>query len=314
MCFSVASVIINESAFLDKSNPTRYAFDLVFSTSQVLSPECRNVIKEPPKAIKESPKASEESPRVNESEKSLKELSPEKYQDLLALLCDFRTVDVAFVFTIYECNARVALWAHRVMLDRHPRFRELFKSHQDSVSADGPLMVLVEGIALTTFCALLKYLYTDDLGLTIDPEQFLVCSMGDLEEVHSSGDKHVASAVLTKTLRELNASQFHASWEVKDKVTWADLFLAADRFEIPKLRQQCLKNLLGSVEKSNAMEILFGVGQHFKAEIRDPVMKYISEHLDDVFSIQTEDPFKRFSGYAGYHEMMLELLRVSRSK
>ncbi|KAF9916646.1 hypothetical protein BGZ65_000201, partial [Modicella reniformis] len=64
---------------------------------------------------------------------------------------------------------------------------------------------------------------------------------------------------------------------------------------------------------NNAMEILFGVGTRFKEEIHNPVMKYISKNLDDVFSIKTQDPFKRFENHEGCYEIMLEMLRLSRS-
>jgi len=239
---------------------------------------------------------------------SFKRMFPELHQTMLRLLKDPASVNVAFVFTIHNCQRKVTLWANRTILDKHLRLQELF-----SAASYKPTMIPIEGISLTTFCVLLKYLYTEDLDLTVDPSQYLMCDMDQLKDERSM-DSISSSEVLNKTLKEYNAAQFYATWNVKDKVTWSDLFLAADRFEITNLRKQCLDNLLASVDKSNAMEILFGVGMCFRKEIREPVMKFISEHLDDVFSLETQDPFKRFADHEGCHEVMLELLRLSRAK
>ncbi|KAG0239053.1 hypothetical protein BGX31_003071 [Mortierella sp. GBA43] len=224
------------------------------------------------------------------------------HETMLRLLKDPRSANVAFVFTIHNCQRKVGLWANLTFLDKYPRFQDLL----DNTNA-APVIAPIEGISLTTFCVLLKYLYTEDVDLNIDPSQYLLCDMDHKPWASSS-------TVLSKSLKEYNAAQFYATWNVKDKVTWSDLFLAADRFEIADLRQLSLDKLLESVNKDNAVEILFGVGMCFKEEIRDPVMKYISENLDDGFSIQTHDPFKQFTKHDRFPEVMLELLRLSRAK
>lgn len=241
--------------------------------------------------------------------KSFKEMFPEMYQDMLKLLNDPGSVNVAFIFTIHNCQRKVALWANRTLLDKHPRFKELFGTEDKSTA-----LIPIEGISLTTFCILLKYLYTQDIDLSVDPSQYLMCDMDQFKDERSM-DSLSSTEVLNKALKEHNAAQFYATWNVKDKVTWSDLFLAADRFEISKLRKQCLDNLLASVDEDNAMEILFGVGMCFKEEIRDPIMEYIADRLESDFSLKTRDPFKRFADHKGCHEVMLELMRLqSRSK
>ncbi|KAG0239054.1 hypothetical protein BGX31_003072 [Mortierella sp. GBA43] len=277
-------VTISEKSIMTKDNPPKYKFDLVLSTS---------------KRAPASPAA---------AGKSFRDMFPERYQDMLELLKDPGTVNVAFVFTIHSFQHTVALWAHRILLNKYPRFRELV-----DVVDNRPVSVPVEGISLTTFCVLLKYLYTGDLELTVDPTQFLICDMSKLQDGLSK-DATTTLAVLNESLKQHNAAQFYATWSAKDKVTWSDIFLAADRFEMAELRQLTLDNLIASVDESNAMEILFGVGVSFKEEIYKPVMNYITEHLQDVFSIQTEDPFKRFADHSNCHEVMLELLRLSLSK
>ncbi|KAG0355844.1 hypothetical protein BGZ54_000947 [Gamsiella multidivaricata] len=310
--FFVTSVIIDEDTALNESNPTRYAFDLVFSTSSELSPDRSNITEETPRITEKSLKDTESGkPSKNAcAEQSFRDLCPEKYEDMLTFLRDPESVNTAFVFTIHSCSIRIALWAHCAILKKYPAFQELLTSHRSANTVAlsyGPIVVPVEGISLTTFCVLLKYIYTEDIDLAVDDSQFLMSDMGP-------SDTPSDATVLNNALRERNASQFYASWEAKDKVTWVDLFLAADRFGVQKLRQHSLKSLLVSVDKHNAMEMLFGVGPHFKTEVRDPVMKYISEHLDDVFSVQTEDPFKRYADHENCHEVMLELLRLERSR
>ncbi|KAF9940804.1 hypothetical protein BGZ65_006092 [Modicella reniformis] len=282
-------VSVKEDPIIDKNDPDRYAFDLVLSTSI-----------EPPAAfVTTATIVSENKP--SPSSKSFKDMFPDMYQDILRLLKDPESVSVAFVFFIHSCQRKVGLWAHRTLLDKYPCFQALF-------GADKKVSVPIQGISLTTFCVLLKYLYTKELDLAVDPTQYLMCDMDHLRD-ETSVDLASALAVLNKTLGERNAAKFYAIWNIRDKVTWLDLLLAADRFEIADLRKHCLEGLLMTVDKNNALELLFEVGPRFKEEIRDPIVKYISEHLDNVFSIQTQDPFKRFADHEGYHELMLELLR-----
>ncbi|KAF9366594.1 hypothetical protein BGX34_000614 [Mortierella sp. NVP85] len=290
---------VPEEFIVDKNDPQKICFDLVLSTTETLPAVL--VVSEGSSAIPERKGPSPVS-------KSFKEMFPERYQDMLNLLKDPGSVNIAFLFTIYNCQRKVALWANRTILDKHLRLQELLGTADHT-----PAMIPIQGISLTTFCVLLKYLYTGDLGLDVDPSQFLMCDMDQLKDdpfMNLIG----STAVLNKSLEEYNAAQFYATWNVKDKVTWSDLFLAADRFEITELREQCLDNLLASVNENNAMEILFGVGTCFRDEVYNPIMKYILSHLGDTFAIQTQDPFKRFADHAQCHEVMLELLRLSHSK
>ncbi|KAG0239039.1 hypothetical protein BGX31_003057 [Mortierella sp. GBA43] len=268
------------------------SFDMILSTTKTLPPA-------PLILVEGTPVISEKTTKTGNS---FKEMFPDRYQDMLRLLKDSGSVNVAFEFTIHSCERKVSLWAHRALLDKYPHFQELLG---DAYVV--PTTVPVEGISLTTFCALLKYLYTEDLDLDIDPSQYLMCDMDHLKNDPPMGP--TKTHVLNKSLKEYNAAQFYTTWNVKDKVTWSDLFLAADRFGITKLRKQCLDNLLESVNKDNAMEILFGVGMCFKEEIYDPVMKYVLKNLKGVLSIQTQDPFNRFADHAKCHEVMLELMR-----
>ncbi|KAI8599688.1 hypothetical protein EDD21DRAFT_379160 [Dissophora ornata] len=302
---------VPEINIIKKSCPEEYAFDMILSASKEIT--LRHYNYNP--SDNQSHNDDEADNSVSHKPLPFKELCPEKYRSMLALLRDSGSVNTAFVFTIHSCERKIAIWAHRALLETYPRFQELFDEPRlggiEPLSDGRSVIVPIEGISLPTFCVFLKYLYTEELNFTIDPSDFLMCDMDHLKPSESLSG---VPGVLNKALRECNASQFYASWEVKDKVVWSDLFLVADRFEITKLRQLCLKNLLASVNSHNAMEILFGVGYHYKSEIRDNVMKYISEHLDDVYSVQTQDPFKRFADHEGCHEVMLELLRLSRSK
>ncbi|KAG0004885.1 hypothetical protein BGZ65_012467 [Modicella reniformis] len=286
--------LLEEDFIVDKNDPNRYAFDLVLSTSEKLP----TIL-----VVSGGSTISQNKPT---NDKSFKKMFPERYHDILRLLNDPGSVNVSFEFTIHSCQRKVALWAHRALLSKYPRFRELFEANTADVAL---VSVPIEGIPLTAFCVLLKYLYTEDLDLVVDPTQYLLCDM-DLLQDKTEKDSASSLVVLNNALKENNAAQFYATWNVKDKVTWSDLFLAADRFEIADLREQCLENLLASVNNDNAMEILFGVGTRFKEEIHNPVMKYISGNLRN-FSIKSQDPFKRFADHERCHEVMLELLRLS---
>ncbi|KAF9357063.1 hypothetical protein BGX34_009612 [Mortierella sp. NVP85] len=283
---------LNERLLFDKHDSEKYDFDLVLATSEMM-----------PSALLAHDHSTISEKKSSDSN-NFKDMFPDMFQRMLRLLKDPGLVNVAFVFNIHSCQRRVALWANSTVLDKYPRLQELF-----GVADYNPVTIPIEGISLTTFCVLLKYLYTEDLQLDIDPSEFLICDVDLLPQGASRTLlSSLSTPVLNKALKKHNVAQFYATWTVKDKTTWSDLFLAADRFEIADLRKRCLENLLASVDESNAMEILFGVGTYFKEEVREPVMHYISEHLEDIFSIQTNDPFRQFAHHEGCYEVMLELL------
>ncbi|KAF9113620.1 hypothetical protein BGX27_001154 [Mortierella sp. AM989] len=308
---SEARIIIHEDHVQGNNNQSRYAFDLTLSDS-LMSPLDYFASRITTSKDTEVFGLVE---NLTIAKKTFKDLYPEKYGLMLGLLSDLDSVNVVFVFTINDCERQVGLWAHRIMFTKYPRFQELFKTHcyREEANLPTPIMVPVEGISVTTFCVLLKYIYTDELELVIDPSHFLLC---DMEQYMSppTGVPPTLPEFLNNSLKNRNASRFYASWDTKDKVTWSDLFLAADRFEVAKPREECLKKLLASVNKDNAMEILFGVGMHFREEIHDPVVNYISDHLNNFDLTGSEDPFKRFASHEGCHEVMLKLLKMEMKK
>ncbi|KAF9952457.1 hypothetical protein BGZ65_005246 [Modicella reniformis] len=248
----IAAVIsVKEDPIIDKDVPDRYAFDLVLSTSNEL-----------PAAFVTTAIVVPEDPenKRNSSGKSFKEMFPDMYQDTLKLLKDPRSVNVAFVFTVHSCHREIGLWAHRTHLDKYPGFA---------------IFWIV--ISLSTFCVLLKYIYTKDLDLAVDPTQYLICDMKDIQH-ETSKDPASSLVELNKSLDECSATKLYEMWDIEDKVTWTDLFLAADRFKIVELCEQCLEDVLASVEKDNALELLFRVGSRFKEQIRDPIMKTSSPY------------------------------------
>lgn len=80
---------------------------------------------------------------------------------------------------------------------------------------------------MTTFCALLKYVYVE---LNVVSSQYLICDMDCLKVEPSIG-------LLNESLKDNNPGQLHDKDKDKDKVTWPDILLAADRFEITGLRK-----------------------------------------------------------------------------
>ncbi|KAF9936492.1 hypothetical protein BGZ65_002332, partial [Modicella reniformis] len=153
---STTQIVVLEESIADTIDRNKYAFHLVLSPSEKL-----------PFADQEI-KPSVASVNI----KSFKEMFPEKYQDTLKFLKDPKSVNTGFLFTIHSCQRKIALWAHSTLLDKYPRFQELFEKMNSRL-----LLIPIEGISLTTFCVMLKYLYTEDLDLSVDPTQYLMCDM-----------------------------------------------------------------------------------------------------------------------------------------
>ncbi|KAF9973856.1 hypothetical protein BGZ65_009028 [Modicella reniformis] len=218
-------IVVLEESIVDTIDPSKYAFHLVLSTPEKL------------------PLLTDLEIKPSVTNKSFKEIFPEKYQDTLKFLKDPKSVNTGFLFTIHSCQRKIALWTHSRLLDKYPHFQELFEKVYSRL-----VLIPIKDISLATFCVLLKYLYTEDLDLVVDPTQYLLCDMNHLQN---------------KTSMD-----------------------SASSLAIADLRKQCLENLLASVNNDNAIEILFRLGKRFKEEVGDSVIKYISEHSNDILALQ----------------------------
>ncbi|KAF8942369.1 hypothetical protein BGZ47_006555 [Haplosporangium gracile] len=269
--------------------------------------------------------------------------APKNHDIIPLLLKDANSVDVCFTFTCDKVYSNVGLWAHSVVLARHKVFAKLFQ-HQDdlksivannddrkaakvesdaestsTISADSSprsslsaatgdtrsLVVKVDKFSLATFCALLYYIYTDEVHLAIDTDRFAI----------SSGEGSLIWRDPT-TGKMRDSVRWHPTdqsspWKLKD-VTWDELLEAADHYGISDLRANCLEKVISGMNQSNVVGTLFSKSVS-GTEVQQAAMEFIVKHWGSIFQKGRDggmDPFAAYRDHPECHEVLIELMQM----
>ncbi|KAF9326814.1 hypothetical protein BG006_009800 [Podila minutissima] len=172
---------------------------------------------------------------------------PPKNVQLEKIFTDCTYHDVFFVFddpltlssTEPGTPTTSAVGAHKLVLSQWPYFQMTFKSGF-SEGGPGEKRIQVKETKAATFKLLLRYLYTESLPQGAQPKTAYTDVLMSAEEV-----------------------------------SWEDLYLVADRYEIDGLRQSALGHLLPGSSSESVISFLFRTAYLFK-ELREPVVKYVA--------------------------------------
>ncbi|KAI9236323.1 MAG: hypothetical protein BYD32DRAFT_437535 [Podila humilis] len=155
--------------------------------------------------------------------------------------------DVFFVFdgsstssdTQQGVTTTSTVGAHKLILAQWPYFSMMFESGF-SEGGPGEKRIRVKDTKAPTFKLLLRYMYTEKLSEFSQPTVAYRDAITNMEEV-----------------------------------SWEDLYLAADRYEVDALRQNALGHLLPGSKSEGVIPFLFRTAYLFE-ELRTPVIKHIA--------------------------------------
>ncbi|KAF9925380.1 hypothetical protein FBU30_004819 [Linnemannia zychae] len=230
-------------------------------------------------------------------------------------------------------HSNIGLWGHRVVLARHKVFADLIQ-HQEEVqsliaataatkvvddisksesdfescctlSSDNTctvsnavthtFVIQVDNISLVTFCALLYYIYMDEIQLKVDTTSFVISSS------NSKADS-ARDSVLWPSDAEPSTLRF------KD-VTWDQLLEAADQYKISDLREKCLQKVINELNPSNVARILFNKTVS-GSDLRQAAMKYVVKNWGTLFQAEKADPFSAFRRDPEWYDVLIELMQL----
>jgi hypothetical protein len=174
-------------------------------------------------------------------------------------LKDPKSVDICFLFSADKgLHLTGALWAHRNVLSQHRSFATLFREKDTFVRRErdnifdtiekelrvagkpvvlGPiespkLFISVDNVSIETFCALLYYIYTGSVKLSIDSTDFVINTWKDSRFLFRDD----LSKFCETLRRHYHAQQAHLNHE---DVTWSELLDAAVHYGITHLIELC---------------------------------------------------------------------------
>jgi hypothetical protein len=269
------------------------------------------------------------------------------------LLKDPNTVDVCFTFSSDKAHPHIGLWAHRVVLSRFKVFAQLIDeedSHQrlmvkvdsdkdknkstTTIKAESDtestrtvtndpspapsidsraIIIKVDKFSLATFCALLYYIYTDEIDLSVDTDRFVisVTEVGSLFWCDADGqirlrDHHHHHHPVPIQWPPVDLG---SSWKLKD-VAWDELLEAADLYGVSELRSHCLMGALNGLNEHNAARLVFSCDQ----DVKQMAMRYIVDNVEVFFERGKQDPFLTYKEHPDCHEVLVELMQMKVKK
>ncbi|KFH72891.1 hypothetical protein MVEG_00116 [Podila verticillata NRRL 6337] len=213
----------------------RYRFYMVISCDSELS----NSFWKP--AIKMISLPSETFPKVANTSAKDSTLTHVK-ENMLTLLGDIYSVDTKLIFTQDKSYIGIELWAHRSILLKYPILDYLIKQAKRNQatatevgpyddSEFGPLTISIDDASIATFCAILMFIYTGKIALSIDPSQFAIRKPHTSLFIHERNGR-------PKDMFRWHPLDSHSPWILKN-ITWQELHDAAVNYRIDELRVQC---------------------------------------------------------------------------
>ncbi|KAG0060957.1 hypothetical protein BGZ89_011847 [Linnemannia elongata] len=168
------------------------------------------------------------------------------------------------------------------------------------------IMIKVDKFPLATFCALLYYIYMDEIDLSVDTSRFVISiseggsfvwrdSEGKIRELHPS--------ICWPPLDQVSP------WKLKD-VSWDELLEAADFYGVSELRSHCLTGALNGLNEQNAVRSVFSCD----ADVKRMAMKYIVDRAEVFFEKGKQDPFLAYKEHPDCHEVLVKLMQMKAMK
>ncbi|KAG0278330.1 hypothetical protein BGZ95_004247 [Linnemannia exigua] len=245
------------------------------------------------------------------------------HKELIALLLkDVTLTNVCFTIpSIAEGQSITCLWAHRSAFSSHKKFLELIAKGDEVIqdknntecamtaqdlavviAKGGSTPVRVDKVAMSTFCVLLYYIYMGVVNLKLHTCQvFSGC-----QSIRGCPVDGPSFSIFT--LSDIEGEEGQDGVPFHLDVKWEDLMEAADVYEISDLKRLCRRGIIKGLDKTNAVDILFGkTGRD--PEIKQAAVEYIVENLDAIFE-ETGDPFDRHRQHPEHHSLLVKLMRL----
>ncbi|KAG0280792.1 hypothetical protein BGZ96_001421 [Linnemannia gamsii] len=170
------------------------------------------------------------------------------------------------------------------------------------------IMIKVDKFPLATFCALLYYIYMDEIDLSVDTNRFVisVSEAGSLvwrDAEDNIQDHHHPVPVHWPPLDQ------SSSWKLKD-VAWDELLEAADFYGVSELRSHCLTGALNGLNEHNAVRLVFSCDE----DVKRMAMRYIVDKAETFFEKGKQDPFLAYKEHPDCHEVLVELMQMKAKK
>ncbi|KAF9327424.1 hypothetical protein BG006_009259 [Podila minutissima] len=181
------------------------------------------------------------------------------------------------------------------------------------MSADALLkcIALVTEFSLESYCNLIRYLYTGTIELKIDLNDFSIGSTPNKPFLLNCKERPVVEGLFYSHASigsdPLLDTKTAAAVLKVEHTTSGELLQHADCYQVRDLRGYCRAWIIESMDKSNAMSILFGFAYRFE-DLKSVVLKFVVDHLDKMYAGE-KDPFEEYKDHPERSTLLADLLK-----
>ncbi|KAF9302078.1 hypothetical protein BGZ74_005885 [Mortierella antarctica] len=218
----------------------------------------------------------------------------------LTLLQDITTMNMAFTFGLNGSARNVALWAHQSVLSLEPSLFSLFNKLKN-VDGDPSAPEAVSGVktthvteySLDAYCALFRYLYTNEIQLEVDLNDFAIGRPPNKPFSPSCKKRPEVDGLFTPTTLRTT--------------TWQELFSVADCYGVVDLRMYCFGKIVNSLTDQNVLDVYFELAYKYE-DMKVIVLEYVFDSMDKLFAADG-DPFEAYKDHPEKHSLMIKVMQ-----
>ncbi|KAG0076736.1 hypothetical protein BGZ93_000570 [Podila epicladia] len=230
-----------------------------------------------------------------------------------SLLKDIATMNMAFTFGFSGAACNVALWAHQSILSQQPSLAALMSKLPD-VERGPSSPECVSGVKTThvteysfeAYCALVRYLYTSEISIEIDLNDFAI-GCPPVKPL-SASCKKLPSVDGLFAPAALPSSSKVPVWDLKRKTTWHELFAVANCYDVKDLRKYCRDSIVNSITDENVLQILFDFAYKYD-DLKETLLDFVAKNMDKLFG-QDKDPFEVYKDHPERYALLVKALQL----
>ncbi|KAG0087885.1 hypothetical protein BGZ92_006874 [Podila epicladia] len=248
--------------------------------------------------------------------KSNRDEGAPKLKDALSpLLKDISTMNMAFTFGLNGSARNIALWAHQSVLSRQSSIASLIEKLKD-VETDPSSPTTLSGVKTThvneypleAYCALVRYLYTNEIKLEIDLEDFAIGCPPNKPLSASCKNRPTIDGLFTtgeSSSPKADSGEISKSGLV---AKWSDLFQIADCYRVAGLREYSLEKIVETMDNSTALDVLYSFAYRY-TDLKKIVLHYVADNMSGLYAT-SHDPFAAFDGHHERNTLLAEVLQI----
>ncbi|KAG0355366.1 hypothetical protein BG005_005737 [Podila minutissima] len=229
-----------------------------------------------------------------------------------SLLKDIPTMNMAFTFGFNGSARNVALWAHQSILSHQPNMSS-FMSKLQYVEDDPSSPEVVCGVktahvteySLEAYCALIRYLYTSEIELGVDMDDFAIGRPPNKPFSSSCKERPEVDGIFAPAIS--SSSSETPTSGLKRTTTWQELYSVADCYGVEDLRMFCRGKVVESITDQNALKVYFEFAYKYE-DVKAIVLEHVYDSMDKLFAADG-DPFEMYKDHPEKHSLMIKVMQ-----